>query len=189
ITVTYKDKSVKSEVRVITNTIVLQAVEQTQIPAELKQGTNHTVSGIKAVWSDGTKTDLTLGDVTITSDRTDRIKINGGELQAQTGVTGLAGITVTYKDKSEKSAARVITNTKVLQAVEHNVLPAELKQGTNHTVSGIKEVSSHTRRTSDLLGDVTITSDRTDRIKINGGELQAQTGVTGLAGITVTYKD
>src|SRR5690606_40704291 len=119
ITVTYKDKSVKSEVRVITNTIVLQAVEQTQIPAELKQGTNHTVSGIKAVWSDGTKTDLTLGDVTITSDRTDRIKINGGELQAQK--IGRASCRERVKNKEEgvKREGRVTTNKKVLQAVEN----------------------------------------------------------------------
>ncbi|MEK4253363.1 vWA domain-containing protein [Ureibacillus sp. FSL K6-2830] len=78
----YQGKTFRNIVNVNPAPVLEDFYLETALPSTMEIGDKYTVTGLKAKWSNGTVTDVSINDVLITSSREDRIKVKNGELEA-----------------------------------------------------------------------------------------------------------
>ncbi|KAA9022048.1 VWA domain-containing protein [Niallia endozanthoxylica] len=141
------------------------------LPSTLVLGDVYTISGLKAKWSDGSVIDVPVTDVTVSSSRPDRVQVKNGELEAV--ASGLTSITLEYKGKTIRSSVKVTTGKTLTNFYLDSALPSSLTIGDTYTISGLKAKWSDGSVTDVPVTDVTVSSSRSDRIKVTNGELEA----------------
>ena len=155
----YRGKTLRTVVRISPAPTISDLYLESSIPSTLTLGDKHIISGLKAKWSDGSVSDVSLSDVTVTSSRNDRVRVTNGELEAI--AKGTSYINIGYKGKTIRSLVKVNAGEaeKALTDLYQNpALPSTLLKGDKHTINGLKAKWSDGSITDVSISDVTVSS-------------------------------
>ncbi|MEK4253362.1 hypothetical protein [Ureibacillus sp. FSL K6-2830] len=183
IDISYNGKIIRKLVTVESTATIVDFYLDTALPSTMKIGDKYTISGLKAKMSDGTIKDLSVSDVTVTSSRTDRVNVTGGELEAL--ASGTSYIDISYNGKTIRKLVTVESTATIGDFYLDTALPSTMKIGDKYTISGLKAKMSDGTIKDLSVSDVTVTSSRTDRVNVTGGELEAL--ASGTSYIDISY--
>ncbi|WP_394186913.1 Ig-like domain-containing protein [Metabacillus halosaccharovorans] len=160
---------------------------ESPIPPTLAQGGSHQISSVKANWSDGTQTDVSL-EATYESTVTTRMTVtSGGLIEAVDGASGGSYIYVKYGGKTITTLIQ-LEEPPTLTSIElASPIPPTLAQGGSHQISSVKANWSDGTQT-DVSSEATYESSVTTRVTVtSGGLIEAVDGASGGSYIYVKY--
>ncbi|MDM5332438.1 hypothetical protein QUF56_04295 [Ureibacillus composti] len=158
------------------------------IPSALEQGKTHQISGIMAIWSDSSETEVGSEVSFESSEPTKIIVSTSGLIEAVPGATGSSYIYVKYGGKSIRTLVTLITPPTIESIELSSAIPAILEQNGSYQISDVLANWSDGTQTT-ITSGLTYESSDTNKVTVSStGLIEAVPGAIGSSYISVKYE-